>query len=187
MRMIINADDFGMSENANNAIERCFADGLLTQTTLMVNDRNCCEAAIEIARRNGFYEHVGLHVNLTDGVPLTDPIKRSRIFCEDGHFSDRLWKTTRYKFYLPKFEREVARIEIAAQMRRFIDFGLPMRHCDAHRYVNVYLPLRSIYLQCARDLGFKSTRGYMNTCAGESGEVGFARRLYIDAVERSIV
>ena len=69
--MVINADDFGYSESVNKAISDCFEKGLINRTTIMVNMPQA-EAASELARTNGFFDKVGLHINLTEGKALSD-------------------------------------------------------------------------------------------------------------------
>ena len=79
MGIVRNADDFGKSTEINNAILTCFKDGLIDRTTIMVNMPGADEAA-ELAREEGFFDKVGLHLNLTEGEPLTDEIKQNPLF-----------------------------------------------------------------------------------------------------------
>ena len=50
MRLIINADDFGRDPGANEAIADAHDRGILTTTSLMVNEPSA-PAAVELARR----------------------------------------------------------------------------------------------------------------------------------------
>lgn len=85
---LINADDFGLSEEVNEAIIYGFQQGFLDRTSLMVNMPFCADA-VRKARQYGFDDKVGLHLNLVQGTPLTEPIKIlfcviSRVFLMTG-------------------------------------------------------------------------------------------------------
>ena len=53
-RLIVNADDFGISHEVNEAISLCFMKGYINQTTIMVNMPFFCEA-IEMAKKYAPY------------------------------------------------------------------------------------------------------------------------------------
>ena len=84
--MIINADDFGYSESVNEAICQCFNRGLINRTTIMVNMPEA-ENAAEIAKNNGFFHRVGLHINLTEGRAMTEECRNSSLCDEKGCFN----------------------------------------------------------------------------------------------------
>ena len=86
MKVIINADDFGHDVATSDAIMQAFRSGYITQATVMVNMPDC-ERAVNEAKTASFGDRIGIHINLTDGVPLTEPIRSSRFFCDDsGNF-----------------------------------------------------------------------------------------------------
>ena len=73
-RLIINADDFGLSPGVNRGILEAFKDGILTSTTMMVNMEHFDEA-VEIAHRHPDLP-VGIHLSLLWGPPVARPAKR---------------------------------------------------------------------------------------------------------------
>ena len=74
MPLLVNADDFGKSAEINRAVAEAFERGYITHTTLMAN-MPAAEEAVDLARQKGFAERVGLHLNLTEGLPLSLPIR----------------------------------------------------------------------------------------------------------------
>jgi len=50
-RLIVNADDFGLSASVNAAVIRAHRDGILTTASLMVNEPACAEA-VQLAQAN---------------------------------------------------------------------------------------------------------------------------------------
>jgi len=65
IRLIVNADDFGISQSANRAILRAHREGILTTTSLMVNG-DAAESAVLKARENPKLG-IGLHLTLIKG------------------------------------------------------------------------------------------------------------------------
>ena len=71
-RLIVNADDFGLTAGVNRAIVEAQERGIVTSATLMANAGAFEEAAslaASLANRNARFS-VGCHVVLLDGEPL---------------------------------------------------------------------------------------------------------------------
>src|SRR5690606_39821684 len=75
-RVIINADDFGLSSEENHTIISAFEQNLISSATLMANMPGFVEAC-ELTRQHRLQGKIGLHFNLTYGRPLSQPIQRS--------------------------------------------------------------------------------------------------------------
>ena len=50
-RLIVNADDFGLSTSVNQAVVRAYREGILTSASLMVNEPGFDEA-VRLAKEN---------------------------------------------------------------------------------------------------------------------------------------
>ena len=71
MRIIINADDCGLSEIVDKEIEYCIRHGLISSTTIMAN-MDDFEGARRLYDTYGNAVSFGWHMNLTEGEPLTN-------------------------------------------------------------------------------------------------------------------
>jgi predicted glycoside hydrolase/deacetylase ChbG (UPF0249 family) len=76
-RLIVNADDFGLTSGVNRAIIELHAAGLVTSTSLMARTAATGEA-IELARATASLG-VGCHVVLVDGEPVLPPERISSL------------------------------------------------------------------------------------------------------------
>lgn len=158
-KVIINADDYGKNENCTKAIAKCMCDGIITNTTLMVNMPYAAEA-VELARRHGFMDRIGLHVNLTEGLPLTGKIRAFGDLCgPDGAFRGWPIRDIKKQFipFGPKKRRAIQE-EVTAQFERFLSFGFEPGHFDSHHYVHCNFNLIPIVFPIARRFGFKTAR-----------------------------
>src|SRR5579863_6643091 len=67
-RLIVNADDFGLTAGVNRGIVEAHAAGIVTSTTLMANS-TAFDDAVQLARSSPTLS-VGCHLVLIDGSPL---------------------------------------------------------------------------------------------------------------------
>lgn len=158
IRTIVNADDFGISSEVNDAIALCFQKRMITNTTLMVNMPYASDAVF-MAKEAGFAERVGLHLNLTAGVPLTSPIRSCRLFCDKkGEFNAKFHLSTSTRLKVGKTESEALKEEIEAQIRRYLTFGLPEKHLDSHHHVHTDFSVWKVAEPLLRKYDFRSVR-----------------------------
>ncbi len=168
MGLIRNADDFGKSESVNRAIAACFEKGFIDRTTLMVN-MEAAEAAVSLAKEAGFFDRVGIHLNLTEGMPMTDPIRSNPLFCDEtGRFNTCFRQHRRCRLHLDKETIGQIRTELKAQLDRFGAWELPLMHADSHHHVHTDLPVFRVLQDLSRDYAFASVRLSRNLYHGGS-------------------
>jgi len=141
-RLIVNADDFGLTRGVSLGILRAHRHGIVTSTTMLVN-RDVDRDVLDAARDSGL--GIGLHVNVTLGAPLT----RARSLVDGGgrfiRDPRRAAAGARPGDVEAEIEAQVARFE--ALVKR------PPTHLDTHHHVGLYAPVRDIVLEAARALG----------------------------------
>ena len=69
-QLIVNADDFGLTEQVSRGIVDAHRKGIVTSTTLMANG-GAFDAAVAMGRRE-YQLAIGVHLNLTQGVPVSN-------------------------------------------------------------------------------------------------------------------
>ncbi|MCU1253294.1 MAG: hypothetical protein JWQ49_6323 [Edaphobacter sp.] len=168
-KIIVNADDFGISAEVNQAIVEAFNKNLISSTTLMTNMPGCDEAC-ELAHRHRLQGKVGVHLNLTSGYPLSAPIRRCPRFCdENGMFRHR-----QTHFRLSKDETLAVEAEMAAQIQACLDRGLTPTHLDSHHHVHTEWAIGAATITVARQYGIKAIRLSRNCGSG----MDLVRKLY---------
>lgn len=128
-RLIMTADDFGLSHANNSGILAAYQAGAIHSASLMIAEAAASEA-VEIARRNPRLA-VGLHLSLSDGWPLLPPSEISLLVNPDGRFPPNEHRL--YKGILTPSGREQMRREIKAQLDAYFATGLACSHLDVHR------------------------------------------------------
>jgi len=127
-RLIINADDFGLTSSVNNAIIDVYKAGNLTSTTLMINMAGS-EEAIELSRQNPGLA-IGLHFCITEGRPLTDC---ASLLDEEGYFTSRGMLIKRCLKH--QIKEDDLQKEFLAQYDKAIAAGIDLTHIDSHQHI----------------------------------------------------
>ncbi|MGH9509509.1 MAG: ChbG/HpnK family deacetylase, partial [Terriglobales bacterium] len=132
-RLIINADDLGLTPGVNRAILEAHQRGVVTSTTLMANSAAFDDAVGHV--RQAPRLSVGCHVMLVDGEPLLEP--RPRTLARNGRFRDGIagFALTAMRGRLDP--NEIA-AEATAQMRRLQSAGVSVSHLDTHKHTHLF-------------------------------------------------
>jgi len=125
MRLIVNADDFGISKAVTLGILEAHKQGVVTSTTLMCNMPKA-EYAAELSR-NYSNLGVGIHFVLTAGFPLSDGV--NSLVDETGRFH-------KMDEIIELATSEDIRKEFRCQMDKFLSFGIKPTHIDSHHHVH---------------------------------------------------
>jgi chitin disaccharide deacetylase len=171
-RLIVNADDFGLTSGVNRAVRELHASGVLSSTTLMAR-AGATDEAIAIARANPTLG-VGCHVVLVDGVPVLSartqvPLLADRKTSEPHSDEPR---SNEFRPGLPGFLRTLylrgsgTRREFCAQIeaeaRAQIEFlqsaGIALTHVDAHKHTHMFPHVLRAILRAARSCGLRAIR-----------------------------
>jgi hopanoid biosynthesis associated protein HpnK len=155
-RLILNADDFGLTAGVNCAILELHRAGLLTSATLMARAA-ATEEAIELARATPLLG-VGCHVVLVDGEPvlhakespaLVDP-RTGRFYPGLGGFLLRL--------FTGRIQSREIEAEAAAQIALLQSRGLRLTHIDTHKHTHLFPAVLRPVLRAAKAAGIHAVR-----------------------------
>lgn len=134
-RLIVNADDFGMTHGMNRAVEELHAAGALTSATLMAQGA-AFNDALRIARALPSLG-VGCHVVLVDGIPTSKgnsgPMS---LRAPNGALSSSM---VDFAFAVEARYTKLQAIELetAAQIAKLQDAGVNVTHVDTHKHTHM--------------------------------------------------
>ena len=144
-RLIVTADDFGLSVPVNEAVERAHCEGILSAASLMVS-APAAEDAVARAHKLPSLG-VGLHLTLLNGRTVLPPDQIPGLVGPDGRFFGDPFRFG-VALYASRELRRQAKAEINAQFERFRGTGLRMDHINAHRHFH----LHPVVLQSIMDI-----------------------------------
>jgi hopanoid biosynthesis associated protein HpnK len=155
-RLIVNADDFGLTSGVNRAIIELHAAGLVTSTSLMAR-AGATDEAIELARATPSLG-VGCHVVLVDGEPVLPPEKiPSLVDARTGHFPNSL-TTFLLRLFTGRIRAEEIEAEAAAQIAHLQQRGVQLTHIDTHKHAHIFPAVLRPVLRAARAAGIRAVR-----------------------------
>jgi predicted glycoside hydrolase/deacetylase ChbG (UPF0249 family) len=130
--LIVNADDYGYFRCVSRGILKAFSEGMVTATGVFANAAHFAEHAAWL--RDCEALDTGVHLNLTEGIPLTD------------HLGNKLVRTSGR--FPRKFPMAMAilsgavkpadvRHEWRAQIERCLEAGLKPRFLNSHEHLHM--------------------------------------------------
>lgn len=173
-RLIVNADDFGRSDSINQAVIRSHREGILTTTSLMVNEP-ACERAVALARENPNMG-VGLHLTLLMGHSALPPTEIPGLVNSRGEFSNNPVQVG-MAYFFKRGLRQQLRAEIHAQFKRFRATGLPLDHVNGHLHMHLHPVVFQILMEDAAELGIRHLR-LTRDCLARSRRMANGRWFY---------
>lgn len=153
-RLIINADDLGLSQAVNRAIFSAHLDGVLTSTSLMATGPAFADAIAGLASCPGL--GVGVHLVLHDEVPAADPAVIPSLLGPDGKLPP-LGAVVK-KLLTGRIAREEVRREYDAQLAKVRAAGIEPTHVDSHCHLHAFPAIAGIAEDVAEKHGVRCTR-----------------------------
>ncbi|MHC1728311.1 MAG: hopanoid biosynthesis-associated protein HpnK [Syntrophobacteraceae bacterium] len=153
--LIVNADDFGISKEVNEAVILAHRKGILTSTSLIVSGGQF-EEAVRLANENPSLA-VGIHVTCAHGKSVLPHSEIPHIVDRDGNFEpDPAIAGLKY-FFCKKARKELF-AEVAAQFDRFSAAGLDFSHVDSHCHMHVNPVVLDAVMRNAEKHGIRRLR-----------------------------
>jgi len=154
-RLIVTADDFGLHEAVNEAVERGYRDGVLRAASLMVAAPAIADAVARAKQNPGLA--IGLHLVLADGRAMLPPTRIPDLVDAQGMFDSNMVRNGFRFFFLPHVRRQLAD-EIRAQFEAFAATGLKLDHVNAHKHFHLHPTILTLMLTIGREYGLRAIR-----------------------------
>ncbi len=154
-RLVINADDLGLTAGVNRAVGEAHRRGLVTATTLMAHGRAFDDAVLLAKSLPGL--SVGCHVVLVNGEPLLAPEFIPSLVNGDGRFRDSILGFARAALTGALDSNEVT-AEAVAQIHKIQQAGLTLSHVDTHKHAHMFPGVLVPLLRAAHACGIRAVR-----------------------------
>jgi predicted glycoside hydrolase/deacetylase ChbG (UPF0249 family) len=175
--IVVNADDFGYSSLLNHSILKSFELNLHSTTTLMCNMPGFDEAC-DLAFENKIIDRIGIHLNMTEGKPLTEKIKKIKKFVNEN---GELFKSFKGYFFSSE-EKNIIYEELQAQIDRFKSKRISPTHIDTHHHFHFDIGAGFIIKELAIKNKIPAVRLRFNW-----GKLSIQRRIYSQIVNGNLI
>ncbi len=175
IRLVLNADDAGLTPGVSRAIGGLLSAGALTDTSLLACGSAFGEA-VEALRAAGVTT-AGVHLALVGGeAPVSDPATVPSLV-RGGRFRPS-WPAVAAAVAAGRIRRADVEREWEAQVERVLASGLAVTHLDGHQHLHLLPRLFPLALSLARRFGVpfvRAPRADDPAAAGSSNFAGAAR------------
>jgi hopanoid biosynthesis associated protein HpnK len=157
-RLIINADDFGLTAGVNRAIVEAHTRGIVTSSTLMATGP-AFEDAVRLAKQSPDLS-IGCHALLIDGEPVLNSARISTITSNRAgttRFRDGL-KSFAARALTGRLDPDEVEAETTAQIRKIQSAGLTVSHVDSHKHTHLFPAVLRPLLRAALACGVGAVR-----------------------------
>jgi len=155
-RLIVNADDFGLTSGVNRAILEAHTSGIVTSTTLMARGKAFADA-VRLAPSVPQLS-VGCHVVLVDGLPAVEASRVPTLAMNpDGQFrrsiADFAISCVRGRISPDEIE-----VEATKQIQLLQSAGIRVSHLDTHKHTHLFPQVLKPLLRAAKACGIRGIR-----------------------------
>lgn len=155
LRLIVHADDFGLTEKINEGILRAHQRGILTSASIMACGEAFEHAAV-LARSTPALD-VGIHLTLIEERPLSPPHEIPSLVGLDGKFHPHAVQFTR-RYLTGKINLAEVKKELEAQIEKILAAGVLPSHIDSHQHMHMLPGVLRIAAGLGRTYGIHAMR-----------------------------
>ena len=160
-KLIINADDFGVSKAVNAGILQAHENNIVTSTCIMSNGKQFDDAINKLPQSLD----LGIHLNLSWGKALTT--------------GKKLDKHTQYKLLIKKGNKSFIERELRAQIGKVLDLGIKPSHLNSHQHIHAFSPVKEITIKLAKEYNINKIRWPKENSKGFAANLHYVKQKLI--------
>ena len=183
-RLILNADDFGLTPGINRAVLDLHRAGVLTSATLIATAPAFNNAVV--LAKSAPALGVGCHLLFVDGVPVSHPESIPSLLGADG----KTFRPSIFDFAQAVLRGTVRQADLAretqAQIQKLQRAGVDVTHVDTHKHTHVFPLVAETVLHIAERCGVPALRNPFEPRWAESLDLGvpLMRKLQLNLLRR---
>jgi predicted glycoside hydrolase/deacetylase ChbG (UPF0249 family) len=153
--LIVNADDYGLTEGISRGILLAHLHGVVTSTSVLGNGRALSTAgswltAVDMA--------VGVHLAAVgEDPPLLSAREVPSLVDRRGRLP-RTWRAFLLRSAAGRVDMEDLAKEFEAQLGAATSLGVPLTHVDTHQHLHLWPPVAKVVIDLARRAGIAGIR-----------------------------
>jgi chitin disaccharide deacetylase len=147
LRLIVNADDLGLTEEVNEGILCAHRNGIVTSSSLMAVGEAFDDAVARCNQVPGL--DLGVHLTLVEERPCLDPDVIPTLVDSTGRFHRHAILFAK-KYFAGQISVEEVERELEAQVEKVLSRGISISHLDSHQHVHMLPQISAIVMKLAR-------------------------------------
>ena len=169
-KLIVNADDFGLTKAVSDSIIKVFKIGNLSSTTIMIN-MPATDYAINLAKK--YYSlGIGLHFNITEGRSV---VGKSSLTNENGYFLGKM--NLIKKILSNNLNLDDINNELYVQYQYLKKAEVSVSHIDSHQHIHMNPKLFKLVADFAKDMKLKIRIAFPQSIRRSVGKINYKKRI----------
>lgn len=167
-RIIINADDFGISEKVNKSIIGLMESGNISSATLIANG----QAIHEAIESKKYFPNIsyGIHLNCSEGKPFHFDTNLQKILDNNGCYNSNSVKKIGFRYnILESIYKDWSKQIIFLQKN-----GIAISHIDSHHHMHTRPIMMPVIRKIQKEFKIYKIRNTMNLFS-ESNKIGIIK------------
>ncbi|MFH9611367.1 ChbG/HpnK family deacetylase [Streptomyces sp. NPDC017448] len=168
--LVVNADDYGLSEGISRGILRAHDAGVVTSVSVLAVGPAVARSVAWLRERPAL--GVGAHLAVVgEDPPLLSAREVPTLVGRSGSFRPG-WRAFMRAAVAGRVDMADVEREFRAQLDRLVDgFGLALSHLDTHQHLHLYPPVARIVARLAAERGIGAVRVPRSAAPGPRGWV----------------
>jgi len=151
-----------MNSEINRVTVSAMLRGYVDRASLMAN-MSGFEDACQLVHRHALHGRIGVHLNISEGLPLTSRIGKCHRFCD----AEGRLRIARPLWHLSRTESAAVESECEAQIGRIMAKGIVPTHLDTHHHMHWQWGIVGPIIRMAKRYSIPAVRIFMN-CGSKS-------------------
>jgi predicted glycoside hydrolase/deacetylase ChbG (UPF0249 family) len=154
--LIVNADDYGLTPAVSRGILRAHRQGIVTSTSVLTLAPGFREAGAWLAQVPSL--GIGVHLAAVGEDPPLLPSGEVRSLVDPAGRLPADWKRFLIRAVTGRIRPAELERELAAQIERVLELGVPVTHLDTHQHLHLWPSVREAVIRLARRFGIRAIR-----------------------------
>ena len=177
MKLIISADDFGLTPGINKAIVELFENDALSDASILITANYVNDAIAKLKGR--FHDRIGLHLCLYGQKPASPPEQIPTLIYGENLINKSA--LIRGILFGSVSSKDIA-CETRAQINRMFEIGIPPTYLDSHGHFHVVPKIAKIVAPIAHEYGIPVRRPIEFANSMKTGFSGLIRMPIVLAI-----
>lgn len=167
--LIVNADDYGLTEGVSRGILHAWRDGIVTSTSILAVAPASASTGPWLRDAEGL--GVGAHLAAVgEDPPILTAGEIPTLVDRRGAFASS-WRQLLPRVAAGRVDMEDLRRELRAQMATIQGMGVPLTHVDTHQHIHLWPSIAQVVLDVAAEGGVRRVRIIRSASRGPIGRV----------------
>ncbi len=154
-KLIVNADDFGLTSEINNGIIHAFKNGIVTSTSLSATGECFSEAVQLIKDRPGI--DVGIHLTLIEEKSILSKRQIPTLVDDSCNFRKKCYHLF-FDYLIRRISIKQIKEEFRSQIEKLLASGIKITHIDSHQHIHMLPKILKVTIELAGEYGIKFIR-----------------------------